>query len=162
MPSPMHWFVTERGAAVVANDRRFDTHRHLEPRRLRKSARLVIAGLEPSNASDDLITDAEEYLLAVLHELVFIGLSGRPFPTAVEISALVTGLEPLDADPAHNDLGRILEWLVAGGGPMGRRGACHHLPDLARNHRRPLNSPQSGRVDRNSGQRSNSTKLKPL
>ena len=52
-----------------------------------------------------------------VYELVFIGRSGRPFPAAVEIAALATGLEPLDVDQADRDLWRILEWLVEGVGP---------------------------------------------
>lgn len=52
-----------------------------------------------------------------VYELVFIGRSGRPFPAAIEIAALVTGLEPLDADQADRDLWQILEWLVEGVGP---------------------------------------------
>ena len=52
-----------------------------------------------------------------VYELVFIGRSGRPFPAAVEIAALVTGLEPLDVEQADRDLWRILEWLVEGVGP---------------------------------------------
>ena len=51
-----------------------------------------------------------------VYELVFIGRSGRPFPAAIEIAALVSGLEPLDADQADRDLWQILEWLVEGVG----------------------------------------------
>lgn len=52
-----------------------------------------------------------------VYELVFIGRSGQPFPAAIEIAALATGLEPLDADQADRDLWQILEWLVEGVGP---------------------------------------------
>jgi hypothetical protein len=48
------------------------------------------------------------------YELVFIGRSGRPFPAAVEIGALVPGLEPLDEAVADRDLWAILHWLVEG------------------------------------------------
>jgi 2-haloacid dehalogenase len=48
-----------------------------------------------------------------LYELVFTGLSGRPFPAGVEIHALVAGLEPLDEQVADRDLWAILEWLVS-------------------------------------------------
>ena len=51
-----------------------------------------------------------------IYELIFIGRSGRPFPSGVEIAALVPGLEPLDTDQSDRDLWDILEWLVAGVG----------------------------------------------
>jgi hypothetical protein len=44
------------------------------------------------------------------------GRSGRPFPSGVEIAALVPGLEPMDTDQTDQDLWAILEWLVAGVG----------------------------------------------
>jgi len=52
-----------------------------------------------------------------VYELVFIGRSGRPFPAAIEIAALVAGLEPLDGAQADADLWQILEWLIEGVGP---------------------------------------------
>lgn len=58
-------------------------------------------------------------LLAVgdrVYELVFVGRSGQPFPSAVEINALVEGVEPLDERAAEEDLWAILRWLVAGVG----------------------------------------------
>ena len=51
-----------------------------------------------------------------VYELVFVGRSGRPFPAAVEIAALVPGLEPMDTDQADRDLWAIMEWLVEGVG----------------------------------------------
>ena len=33
-----------------------------------------------------------------IYELIFAGRSGQPFPAAIEISALVPGLEPMDTD----------------------------------------------------------------
>ena len=51
-----------------------------------------------------------------VYELIFIGRSGRPFPSGVEIAALVPGLEPMDTDQTDQDLWAILEWLVAGVG----------------------------------------------
>lgn len=52
-----------------------------------------------------------------VYELVFIGRSGRPFPAAVEIAALVPGLEPMDTDQTDKDLWAIMEWLIEGVGP---------------------------------------------
>ena len=49
-------------------------------------------------------------------ELVFVGRSGCAFPAAVEIAALVTGLEPMDNHQVDKDLWAIMEWLVAGVG----------------------------------------------
>ncbi len=51
-----------------------------------------------------------------VYELIFIGRSGRPFPSGVEIAALVPGLEPMNTDQTDQDLWSILEWLVAGVG----------------------------------------------
>ena len=51
-----------------------------------------------------------------VYELVFIGRSGRPFPAAVEIAALVPGLEPMDTDQTDRDLWAIMEWLIEGAG----------------------------------------------
>ena len=50
------------------------------------------------------------------YELVFLGRSGTPFPSGVEIHALLPGLEPLDEDVADRDLWAVLEWLVDGVG----------------------------------------------
>ncbi|HEY2222662.1 haloacid dehalogenase type II [Actinomycetospora sp.] len=48
------------------------------------------------------------------YELVFLGRSGQPFPSGVEIHALVPGLEPLDEDAADHDVWAILLWLTDG------------------------------------------------
>ena len=59
-------------------------------------------------------------LLAVddrVYELIFIGRSPRPFPAAIEIAALVPGLEPMDTDQTDKDLWAIMEWLIEGVGP---------------------------------------------
>jgi 2-haloacid dehalogenase len=50
------------------------------------------------------------------YEWVFLGRSGKPFPSGVEIHALVPGVEPLDEAVADRDLWRILQWLVSGVG----------------------------------------------
>ena len=51
-----------------------------------------------------------------VYEFIFIGRSGRPFPAAVEIAALVPGLEPMDTDQTDRDLWQIMEWLIEGVG----------------------------------------------
>ena len=50
------------------------------------------------------------------YELIFIGRSGQPFPAAIEIAALVEGLEPMDTEQTDKDLWKIMEWLVQGVG----------------------------------------------
>lgn len=44
-------------------------------------------------------------------ELVFLGRSGLPFPSGVEIHALVPGLEPLDDAAAEADLADFMRWM---------------------------------------------------
>lgn len=52
------------------------------------------------------------------YALVFIGRSGEPFPSGVEISAIVDALEPIQGDVLDRDLWAILRWMIAGvGGP---------------------------------------------
>ena len=48
------------------------------------------------------------------YELVFVGRSGQEFPAAIEITALVEGLEPMDTGQTDKDLWEIMEWLVEG------------------------------------------------
>jgi hypothetical protein len=50
------------------------------------------------------------------YALVFIGRSGEPFPSGVEIHALVDALEPLDESIVDRDLWAILRWMIAGVG----------------------------------------------
>ena len=50
------------------------------------------------------------------YELIFVGRSGQPFPAAIEIAALVEGLEPMDTEQTDTDLWKIMEWLVQGVG----------------------------------------------
>jgi hypothetical protein len=51
-----------------------------------------------------------------VYELVFIGRSGEPFPSSVEINAIVSALEPIDEDRVDQDLWAILRWMIAGVG----------------------------------------------
>ena len=50
------------------------------------------------------------------YELIFIGRSGQEFPAAIEIAALVKGLEPMDTRQVDKDLWEMMEWLVEGVG----------------------------------------------
>ena len=50
------------------------------------------------------------------YALVFIGRSGEPFPSGVEIHAIVDALEPLDGTILDRDLWSILRWMVGGVG----------------------------------------------
>ena len=50
------------------------------------------------------------------YTLVFIGRSGEPFPSGVEISAVVDALEPIEGGVLDRDLWAILRWMIAGVG----------------------------------------------
>ena len=50
------------------------------------------------------------------YALVFIGRSGEPFPSGVEIHAIVDALEPLDGTILDRDLWLILRWMIGGVG----------------------------------------------
>ena len=50
------------------------------------------------------------------YALIFLGRSGEPFPSGVELHALVPALEPLDDAATDRDLWAILRWMVAGVG----------------------------------------------
>ena len=52
----------------------------------------------------------------IAYALVFIGRSGEPFPSGVEIHAIVDALEPLDGTILDRDLWSILRWMVGGVG----------------------------------------------
>ena len=51
-----------------------------------------------------------------IYALVFIGRSGEPFPSGVEINAVVPALEPLDELLVDRDLWAFLRWMIAGVG----------------------------------------------
>ena len=51
-----------------------------------------------------------------IYALIFIGRSGEPFPSGVEIFAYADRLEPLDEQTADRDLWAILEWIIEGVG----------------------------------------------
>ena len=51
------------------------------------------------------------------YELTFLGRSGRPFPSGLELAALVVDLEPLDVETADRDLYTLVCWILDGVGP---------------------------------------------
>jgi hypothetical protein len=66
--------------------------------------------------------------------LVFIGRSGEPFPSGVEVYAVADALEPVDPVILDRDLWAILRWMIAGvGAPwtvedFDRTGRLYRLP----------------------------------
>jgi hypothetical protein len=46
------------------------------------------------------------------YALVFVGRSGEPFPSGLEIYAIVEALEPLDDAVLDKDLWAILGWMI--------------------------------------------------
>ena len=50
------------------------------------------------------------------YALVFIGRSGEPFPSGLEISVVVDALEPFDDAVVDKDLWAILDWMIGGVG----------------------------------------------
>ena len=66
--------------------------------------------------------------------LVFIGRSGEPFPSGLEIYALLDALEPLDEDVLDRDLWAILRWMIAG---VGGAWSVEHLDATGRLYRVP-------------------------
>jgi len=69
-----------------------------------------------------------------LYEFVFLGRSGEPFPSGIEINAIVDALEPLDDAVVDRDLWAILRWMIAGVGTpwsvedLEATGRLYHLP----------------------------------
>ena len=51
-----------------------------------------------------------------VYALIFIGRSGEPFPSGVEIHAVVAALEPIDETVVDGDLWSILRWMIEGVG----------------------------------------------
>ena len=52
--------------------------------------------------------------LGNIYALIFLGRSGEPFPSGVEIHAVVPALEPLNEVAADRDLWSILRWMIEG------------------------------------------------
>ena len=71
------------------------------------------------------------------YALVFVGRSGEPFPSGVEISAVVDALEPIDGEMLDRDLWAILRWMIAGVGgawtveDLDRTGRLYRVPAAA-------------------------------
>jgi 2-haloacid dehalogenase len=72
------------------------------------------------------------------YEVVLLGRSGQPYPSGVEIQALVPGLEPLDEEAADADVWAILQWLVDG---VGGEWSAEALTTTGRIYRIPAVSP---------------------
>ena len=70
----------------------------------------------------------------MVYELVFVGRSGEPFPSGVDLFALPDALEPLDDDATDGDLWAILCWMIDGVGPPWTR---HDLEETGRVYRLP-------------------------
>ena len=51
-----------------------------------------------------------------VYALVFVGRSGEPFPSGLEVYAIVEALEPLDDAAVDKDLWAMLSWMVMGVG----------------------------------------------
>jgi hypothetical protein len=51
-----------------------------------------------------------------IYALVFVGRSGEPFPSGLEVYAIVDALEPLDDMVVDRDLWAILGWMIGGVG----------------------------------------------
>ncbi|WP_424630087.1 hypothetical protein [Bradyrhizobium sp. SYSU BS000235] len=70
----------------------------------------------------------------LVYTLVFIGRSGEPFPSGVEIYAVVDALEPVDSETLDRDLWAVLRWMIGGvGGPwtvedFDRTGHLYRVP----------------------------------
>ena len=50
------------------------------------------------------------------YALIFLGRSGEPFPSGVEIHAIVPALETLDETVVDRDLWSLLRWVIEGVG----------------------------------------------
>ena len=51
------------------------------------------------------------------YELVFLGRSAEPFPSGIEINAIVSALEPIDEERLDHEIWAILRWVIEGVGP---------------------------------------------
>jgi hypothetical protein len=68
------------------------------------------------------------------YAFIFIGRSGAPFPSGLEIYAVVDAIEPIDGDVLDRDLWSILRWMIGGvGAPwtvedLDRTGRLYRVP----------------------------------
>ena len=71
------------------------------------------------------------------YALVFIGRSGEPFPSGVEVYAIIDALEPVDEGVLDNDLWAILAWMISG---VGEPWTVGDLQETGRLYRIPATS----------------------
>lgn len=68
------------------------------------------------------------------YAFIFIGRSGAPFPSGLEVYAVVDALEPIDGDVLDRDLWSVLRWMIGGvGAPwtvedLDRTGRLYRVP----------------------------------
>jgi hypothetical protein len=74
------------------------------------------------------------------YAFVFIGRSGEPFPSGVEVYAIVDALEPTDDNAVDSDLWAILGWTIAG---VGAPWTVGDLQETGRLYRIPAVSKES-------------------
>jgi hypothetical protein len=72
------------------------------------------------------------------YAFIFIGRSGAPFPSGLEVYAVVDALEPIDGDVLDRDLWSVLRWMIGGvGAPwtvedLDRTGRLYRVPAAGR------------------------------
>jgi hypothetical protein len=71
------------------------------------------------------------------YAFVFIGRSGEPFPSGVEVYAVTDALEPVDEGVLDNDLWAILGWMISG---VGEPWTVGDLQETGRLYRIPATS----------------------
>jgi hypothetical protein len=71
----------------------------------------------------------------LVYELCFLGRSGEPFPSGVEVSVLVEALEPFDEAVVDRDLWEILRWMIEG---VGAPWSVADLDETGRLYRIPV------------------------
>ena len=71
------------------------------------------------------------------YAFIFIGRSGAPFPSGLEIYAVVDALEPIGGDVLDRDLWSILRWMIGG---VGARWTVEDLDRTGRLYRIPAAS----------------------
>jgi hypothetical protein len=68
------------------------------------------------------------------YAFIFIGRSGAPFPSGLQVYAVVDALEPIDGDVLDRDLWSVLRWMIGGvGAPwtvedLDRTGHLYRVP----------------------------------
>jgi hypothetical protein len=73
----------------------------------------------------------------VSYAFIFVGRSGEPFPSGLEIYAVVEALEPIDGATLDLDLWSILRWMIGGvGAPwtvedLDRTGRLYKVPAVS-------------------------------